>query len=51
MEITFHVQVRNGLNPFCIHVFGIKMSCLMLSAIALHENPYIYQSSKLVGVM
>lgn len=42
MEITFHVQVRNELNPFCIHVFGVKTSCLMLSAIALHENPYIY---------
>uniref|UniRef100_A0A673MBI7 Ephrin type-A receptor 1 n=1 Tax=Sinocyclocheilus rhinocerous TaxID=307959 RepID=A0A673MBI7_9TELE len=41
MEITFHVQVRNGLNPFCIHVFGVKTSCLILSAIASHENPYI----------
>uniref|UniRef100_A0A9J7XZ94 receptor protein-tyrosine kinase n=1 Tax=Cyprinus carpio carpio TaxID=630221 RepID=A0A9J7XZ94_CYPCA len=43
MEITFHVQVRNELNPFCIHVFGVKMSCLMLSAIALHKKSlYIY---------
>uniref|UniRef100_A0A673MG82 receptor protein-tyrosine kinase n=1 Tax=Sinocyclocheilus rhinocerous TaxID=307959 RepID=A0A673MG82_9TELE len=33
--------VRNGLNPFCIHVFGVKTSCLILSAIASHENPYI----------
>uniref|UniRef100_A0A8C1KQD8 receptor protein-tyrosine kinase n=1 Tax=Cyprinus carpio TaxID=7962 RepID=A0A8C1KQD8_CYPCA len=35
--------VRNELNPFCIHVFGVKMSCLMLSAIALHKKSlYIY---------